>query len=142
MEYYLVNMMLAMLPNKAFSIGDSECHYPTFETRDLLSAIAHMPVSVLPEYRRKRAYISSILARNEVSRQDSYNRQLFQRIKRGHYILHPELQIKIADEWHQLIDYKKYTVSDNRLFKAMLWSDIYDVSLAEKIPDFIEKYSF
>lgn len=142
MEYYLVNMMLAMLPNKAFSIGDSECHYPTFETRDLLSAIAHMPVSVLPEYRRRRAYISSILARNEVSRQDSYNRQLFQRIKRGHYILHPELQIKIADEWHQLIDYKKYTVSDNRLFKAMLWSDIYDVSLAEKIPDFIEKYSF
>lgn len=54
---------------------------------------------MLPGYRKKRPYLSSILAKNEVSRSDPYNRKLFLRIRTGHYVLHPDLAIRIAGDW-------------------------------------------
>jgi hypothetical protein len=53
----------------------------------------------MPERRKRRAYISSILAKNEINRQDIYNRKLFLRIRQGHYILNPEMLIKVNEEW-------------------------------------------
>jgi UvrD-like helicase C-terminal domain len=48
---------------------------------------------LLPEYRRKRAYINSILSKNEIQSTNFYARPLFKRIERGVYILNPDLKI-------------------------------------------------
>jgi hypothetical protein len=56
----------------------------------------------MPARRKQRAYISSVLAKNEIYRQDLYNRKLFFRIKLGWYILNPELQVKTVNGWQNI----------------------------------------
>lgn len=60
---------------------------------DFMVLIEDMPESILPEYRRKRQYVNSILAKNEVDRDDPYNRFLFKRVSRGCYNFNPKMKI-------------------------------------------------
>lgn len=60
---------------------------------DLMTFVEHMPDTILPEYRRKRQYVNSILAKNEVNGKDPYNKQLFKRTSRGIYVVNPELEV-------------------------------------------------
>ena len=64
----------------------------------------HLPAVVLAPPRRVRAYLSSVLARNEVARDYQYNRKLFQRISTGRYQWSPTLQVRVQDgEWQPLL---------------------------------------
>ncbi|OQY03886.1 MAG: hypothetical protein B6I20_04125 [Bacteroidetes bacterium 4572_117] len=60
---------------------------------DFLKFIEKLPNSILPEYRRKRSYVNSILANNEIDRNFMYNKKLFKRIDRGVYKLNPNLRV-------------------------------------------------
>ncbi len=60
---------------------------------DFIDFFEKMPTIILAKYRKKRSYISSILSNNEIDRVFIYNKKLFRRVKRGHYILNPELKI-------------------------------------------------
>lgn len=60
---------------------------------DIMQFIELMPSEILPEFRRKRQYVNSILAKNELGRDDPYNRQLFKRTARGIYVVNPELRL-------------------------------------------------
>ncbi len=82
----------------------------------LAHCIAHLPDSVLPARRKQRAYISSILSKNEVNRDDRYNRKLFVRLKRGHYIINPGLQIRIGERWHRY--YELFDLDDLGIFRS------------------------
>ena len=82
-----------------------------FATQDFLDAIEHIPTNILPEHRRKRSYLTSILSTNEVQK-GGY--RLFQRIRTGFYLFNPELMIKESDEWHYI-----YDKLDARLFSKM-----------------------
>ncbi len=75
-----------------------------FETADYLEFFENMPAALLPEYRRKRSYLSSILSKNEHYRDDIYNKQLFFRTRQGFYI--PSLLIEVEHEntWVNLYD--------------------------------------
>jgi hypothetical protein len=96
MEFVLLNLLISLfdrvLPRKLLFAG-------CFQVDDILEAIAYFPDDVLLPRRKKRAYISSILAKNEVDRNERYNRKLFKRTKRGHYLFNPDLSIKIEGEW-------------------------------------------
>ncbi|MCX8069517.1 MAG: PhoH family protein, partial [Thermodesulfovibrionales bacterium] len=61
-----------------------------------------LPDTVVPEYRKKRQYISSLLSKNEVDIATQNSKKLFKRIRRGWYILNPSIQIKYKDEWHDI----------------------------------------
>ncbi len=39
---------------------------------------------------------------SEVSHEVVYNRQLFLRVARGRYILHPNIKVKHQDQWHNV----------------------------------------
>jgi hypothetical protein len=95
MEYFLINAMLALAHQK------QQQHYgnSAFEVDDFLEPFTYFPEIILPERRKRRAYISSILAKNEVNRQDQYNKKLFLRVMHGYYILNPDLLLKRGDEW-------------------------------------------
>ena len=75
-----------------------------FSTQDFMAAMHHIPDSVLPERRKQRAYLSSILSKNEISKDDKYNRKLFYRVLRGAYIFNPRLALKVNDEWINIYD--------------------------------------
>jgi predicted ribonuclease YlaK len=60
---------------------------------DFMQFIKEMPPALLPDYRRKRQYVNSILSKHEVNRDDPYNRKLFARRSRGCYDLLPEAEV-------------------------------------------------
>ncbi|MEA3410728.1 MAG: AAA family ATPase [Pseudomonadota bacterium] len=100
MEFLMLNLTMVLsftrLARKVIHTGGA------FESADFVETLAEFPDSVVPERRKKRAYISSILAKNEVSRDDRYNRKLFYRIKRGHYIINPNLSVRVEGEWRNI----------------------------------------
>ncbi|EKE01454.1 MAG: Ankyrin [uncultured bacterium] len=97
MEFFLFNLMAAIFHDK--SAEKHFCSQSGFCTEDFLQPLEKFPESVLLTRRKKRGYISSILSKNEVNRDDRYNRKLFLRTSHGRYILNPKLEIKIQDEW-------------------------------------------
>ncbi|MEQ8702977.1 MAG: AAA family ATPase [Phaeodactylibacter sp.] len=60
---------------------------------DFMQFIEEMPPSLLPDYRRKRQYVNSILSKHEVDRDDPYNRKLFVRRSRGCYDVLPGAEV-------------------------------------------------
>jgi hypothetical protein len=65
---------------------------PNFSMDTLVELTALIPDEILPPYRKKRSYINSIMAANEISKKDSpYCKEAFVRISRGIYILNPDL---------------------------------------------------
>jgi len=101
MEFFLVNAMMATAHQKKGStVLDS-----AFTVDDFLQPLKYFPETIIPEKRKRRAYISSILAKNEINRRDIYNRKLFLRVQRGNYILNPDILIKVNDTWIELFKF-------------------------------------
>ena len=69
---------------------------------DFAAVLDHFPESVVPARRKKRSYLSSILSKNEVSRQGPYNRKLFLRISHGQYLINPDLALRVSGEWRRI----------------------------------------
>jgi hypothetical protein len=74
----------------------------------MLDAWGVLPDSVLKPERNKRSHLSSVLSRNEVDRDYSYNRQLFKRIAHGWYQINPLLAIRRrtqgVESWHPVLE--------------------------------------
>jgi hypothetical protein len=58
----------------------------------------------VPARRKKRAYISSILSKNEASRQGPYNRKLFLRVRHGQYLINPKLAVRVEGDWRLIYE--------------------------------------
>jgi hypothetical protein len=71
---------------------------------DLLLAARTLPASVLRLDRRRREYLSGVLARNEVGRDYPYNRRLFLRLSQGRYVLNPRLELRMGDTYVPVYD--------------------------------------
>lgn len=65
----------------------------------LAEALERLPDSLVPAYRKRRRYVSSVLARNEADRDIPGNRRIFRRTDRGVYVLNPEMSVCVGDEW-------------------------------------------
>ncbi len=103
MEFLMLNLMIAMFYSH---LGENVSHIRggAFSSGDFVEVLSHFPESVLPERRQKRAYISSILSKNEVNREGPYNRKLFRRLKQGHYIINPQLSVWVEGGWRNIYD--------------------------------------
>ncbi len=112
MEYFLFNFMVGVAPyvvlnnskRVAARWSESEYLYPRLPAEleriqrgitmeEIMAFIELVPNSILPPYRRKRSYVNSILAKNEVDSTDPYNRGLFKRGARGIYRVNPALKL-------------------------------------------------
>ncbi|HSW62553.1 MAG TPA: UvrD-helicase domain-containing protein [Dissulfurispiraceae bacterium] len=65
----------------------------------LTALFSALPDSILPVYRKKRAYVSSLLAKNEQDSTNPYSRKFVRRLRTGLYILSPALEIRHKEEW-------------------------------------------
>ena len=91
MEYFLVNYIMAVR-NEIIPPDDPPA-LQGLQMDDFMDYIELMPNSILPPYRKKRQYVNSILAKNEIDRDDPYNKFLFRRKSRGCYNLLEGLKI-------------------------------------------------
>jgi AAA domain len=103
MEFLLLNLMIAMFYTR---LGDNVVRFGggAFSSGDFVEVLRHFPAALVPVRRKQRAYISSILAKNEVDRDDKYNRKLFRRLKHGHYIINPQLAVWVEGAWRNIYD--------------------------------------
>lgn len=96
-EFLLFHILFVLLRNR-LNRQQSKEEVPL--TAVILSEIAvALPDRVLHDYRKKRAYISALLSKNESNSDNPYCKKLFRRKKTGHYILNPKLAIRHKDEW-------------------------------------------
>lgn len=102
MEFFMLNLMIAL----SYRMMKKKMLFrPTgFSSQDYIDAVQHIPYSILPERRKQRAYLSSILAKNEINKDDRYNRKLFYRVIRGTYVFNPGLALKVEGEWINIYD--------------------------------------
>ena len=98
-EYFMLNFMISNLSNIFNKQISSYNDLPTFKTQPFLDFYENLTTQVIPEYRTKRSYISSILSKNEATTDNKYSKKLWVRYEIGHYILNPLLEIKIEDNW-------------------------------------------
>ena len=98
--YFIFNLIYANFFTK---------NYRDFVIRDrlitsemLMKDVRFFPPQWLPFHRQERSYLSALLSKHEVDSQDPYNKKLFKRVKRGSYILNPDLVIKVQGEWKKI----------------------------------------
>ena len=100
MEFLMLELMMAMFyTHLGIKIVGS---WGAFQSSDFAEVLAHFPEHILHARRKKRPYISGILSKNEVSRDDKYNRKLFLRVKHGNYIINPQLSVRVEGQWQNI----------------------------------------
>lgn len=98
-ETLLLQLMLAGLK----TLAALSYHPPTLEVRRLtgfnadylMRGMEAMPHSVWCQERRKRTYLNAVLARAEVHSDYRPARKLWLRLKNGHYLPNPALQLRV-----------------------------------------------
>jgi hypothetical protein len=111
-EFLILNIMLSVLYAqlnrgcKVFLPEDEnyDRYQPGFQVSTFTTFYEGIAEHVLPENRRKPAYISSILSKNELNRKGSGNKKLFFRPSRGQYLPHPLMEIEVGKEWVNIYD--------------------------------------
>jgi len=78
---------------------------------DLEKVISNYPELIMLDYRKRKTYISSILAKNEMDSKNPYNNALFIRVERGYYCLNPELAVLVEDKWVNVYEFTGLNVA-------------------------------
>ncbi|MCB1851758.1 MAG: hypothetical protein KDI83_13430 [Gammaproteobacteria bacterium] len=97
MEYLLLCIAMVLFYQRLGESWASQRRYHT--VGDFVEVLEQFPETIVPARRKKRAYLSSILSKNECSREDRYNRKLFVRMQRGQYLINPGLALRVEEEW-------------------------------------------
>ena len=104
-EFFALNFMLArakFYPNNC-NVDEKKDEFAISEFSEYLE---NFPNYIIPEYRKKKTYISSILANKEVLNQKNKgkNHSLFYRKERGLYNLNPYIKFNYNGQWLYLED--------------------------------------
>jgi len=103
MEWFLLNV--ALIEARRLVADGAQVGRPlAFRAPALATLLEAFPASVLPPHRKKREYVSAMLAKNELNGSSPYNRRLFHRVAHGSYMLNPLLEIEVKGEWRSVMD--------------------------------------
>ena len=105
-EYFLFWLVLCLHGQQQAKHGKRSGSL-AFKAQFLVESLSLFSDDIVPAYRKRRPYVSSLLARNEINSKYPTNRKLFVRVHFGVYILNPELKWKSQNTWHELIAKKK-----------------------------------
>ena len=105
-EYLMLQVMIAVYATRLqhYLTNTRLNAFPIFDTAFFMGFFDGFAQQVIPDYRRQRAYLSSILSKNEVHRNDPYNKRLFLRVATGKYIPNPLLAIAVNGDWASCAD--------------------------------------
>lgn len=101
-EFLFCNLFVALFHSKW--VDNATTRRIGLRAADLEDALKLLPSVAVPPYRTKRAYITGVLARNEMTRPPQGNRRLFKRTSRGFYVLNPSLKIRAGEAWLGIYD--------------------------------------
>ncbi|MCW5607700.1 MAG: hypothetical protein KIT26_06495 [Nitrosomonas sp.] len=79
-------------------------HPAGFSSQDIIDAVCNTCPMAFRLNGKQCAYLSSILSKNEINKDDRYNRKLFYRVMRGIYVFNPGLALKVESNWINIYD--------------------------------------
>ena len=97
-EWFLVQLCLVQV-RRMVDGAARQGALPLLYAPGLVRLVADLPATTLAAYRRRREYLSSVLAKDELGSTNPYSRRLFQRVRRGAYALCPALEVEVKGEW-------------------------------------------
>ncbi|MCK4749458.1 MAG: hypothetical protein KAT15_20530, partial [Bacteroidales bacterium] len=103
-EYFLLNFFISLQPEIIDRCSDHFLASKGVQAGVIRDAVREYPVTFLPEFRKKRTYISANLSKHEINSSNPYNKKLFKRHYRGYYSLNPDLAIWVNDEWKNVYE--------------------------------------
>ncbi len=95
-EFLLLHIFFSTLHHRINYQRYGEVPLTAVELAEIAAALSD---SIIPGYRKKRAYISALLSKNEIDSSNPYSKKMFRRNRTGHYILNPKLAIRRKEEW-------------------------------------------
>ena len=108
-EYFLYNLFLGCFISRRIAHTN---YFIGFTAAELSKRLINIPDSILKEQYKRREYISAILARNECTRIGAYNKKIFLRLARGHYMYNVNLEIEASNgKWIKLDQLIKTEIS-------------------------------
>jgi hypothetical protein len=132
-EYFLFQTFWVLF--KSLFTHDQPQDLAALETQTILAAWENLPISVVANERKKRPYLSGLLARNEVSRDYACNRRLFKRRALGRYQFNSALSVRRRrngeDVWTPIFEalnlpfIAEFTPVDFGWNGARLWLEAY-----------------
>lgn len=121
-EFILFHIFFAIFPHYLNHLSLYEFSLTAVHFSEIA---ASLPDGMIADYRKKRQYISALLAKNEADSANPYCKKLFKRKRTGCYILNPAIQIRQQDEWVDIyrlggVELLASIVSDNEDFYNFL----------------------
>jgi hypothetical protein len=135
-EYVLFQSLWAVMPSFP---GTMTSRIYAFSNIAIESMWQHFPEAVLPAHRRQRNYLSALLARNEITRDYPYNRRLLRRLRRGLYIIQPNLSLRDPQhegQWRHWVDAHGFPLLQQMADaeEQRVWEKIIVLARGEKSP--------
>ncbi len=104
-EYFLLNLLIGIfMDNDIIVSKNNSSDILGFNVNSLKKHLGNYSNNILPEFRKKHTYISSVLSKNEINKIGSGNRKLFRRVENGYYIFNPQLEVLINDKFVNIYD--------------------------------------
>ena len=125
-EYLLVNLFLA-ITKQYFNYDDVAFWLSCINAKDIEEALVDFPEQLVPDFRKKRTYISAMLAKNERSGSNPYNNKILIRMSRGEYLLNPDMEMMVNDRWmnvYKLMDMEKPEILPEEEKEERIMEDI------------------
>ncbi len=97
-EWFLVQLCLVQV-RRMVDGAARQGALPLIDAPGLVRLVAGLPPAIQAAYRRRREYLSSLLAKNELGSTNPYSRRLFLRVRRGAYALCPALEVEVKGAW-------------------------------------------
>jgi ankyrin repeat protein len=104
MEYFLLNIFMT-LQDAIISGNRTKWEGKGVTAGDLEKVIANYPELIMADYRKKKTYVSSILAKNELDSKNPYNNALFIRIERGYYCINHGVSVLVEEKWINIYEF-------------------------------------
>src|ERR1700677_2098480 len=107
MEFFLFHFFLGLFAKYGYMAIASKKYFLGISAGEIEKMLLAFSDEIVPAYRKKRSYISSMLSKNEMCRFGPYNHRLFLRTQLGIYIINPSLKVKQNEKWvncYELID--------------------------------------
>ncbi len=114
MEYFIIQEIYSIFPRLVLD-QMRESRIPAIKATTLEEYLYAFPDFILPAHRKRRTYINAILAKNEISSHQPYNKDLFVRIRVGFYLINPCLEIEVGEQWVNIYDLMRMEFFDGRL---------------------------
>ena len=125
-EYLLINLFLTV-QHQLVKKYKYAFHEPGLTAIKIEKDIKSYPEEMVPEFRKKRSYISAMLAKNEMESTNPYNFKILHRSNHGEYVLNPDMEMMVNEKWtnvYEIMGVEKHKIYTNdekaEMFKANL----------------------